>query len=231
MRPYAHIRFDAAQAKINEEKLNSAMPISLYERLNKGVKRSAMDHAKALLLSAYEDYVSRVSAPDHAISLESAAYLYALCEFLEPSSILDLGSGFSSFAFRTWAADRPDVSILTVDDDAVWLERTRSFVSSSGLATENFGLWSEYQRHPSPPVDFVFHDLGSMSTRLRTLPFVLNQSRAGGIIVLDDMHKEEYAPDALRVLIAGKFEWFNARPYTLDRYGRHAWVASRSATA
>jgi len=230
LRPDAHIRFDAAQVKIHEEKLSSAMPISLYERLSTGVEPSGVDRAKALLLPAYEDYVSRVSAPDHAISLEAAAYLHALCEFLEPNSILDLGSGFSSFAFRTYAAHRPAVSVHTIDDDEVWLERTRNFVSSAGLSTENFGLWPEYQRHPSPPADIVFHDLGSMSTRLRTLPFVLNQNRAGGIVVLDDMHKEEYAPDALRVLMAGRFEWFNARPYTLDRYGRHAWVASRSAT-
>lgn len=227
LRPDAHIRFDAAQVEIHEERLNSAMPNSIYARLKQSVEAASIDRARARFRPFYEFYVSEVSAPDHALSLETASYLYALCEFLEPRSILDLGSGFSSFVFRTYAAARPGASVWTLDDNPAWLGRSRAFVASSGLGIEHFGIWSDYQLHPEPPFDLVLHDLGSMSTRLRTLPAVLNQCRAGGIVVLDDMHKEEYAPDALRVLIAGKFDWFNARPWTLDHYGRHAWVVSR----
>ncbi|MDP2727812.1 MAG: hypothetical protein Q8P59_09750, partial [Dehalococcoidia bacterium] len=56
------------------------------------------------LLPYYGQYTSRVSIDYMAVSLELSAFLMVLCERFRPSSILDLGSGFSSFVFRYYAS-------------------------------------------------------------------------------------------------------------------------------
>ena len=50
----------------------------------------------------YDKYVSEISTPGMAISLESSLTILSLLEYFKPKSILDLGSGFSSFLFRLY---------------------------------------------------------------------------------------------------------------------------------
>ena len=87
--------------------------------------------------------------------------------------------------------------------------------------------WNEFLRQPLQPADIVFHDLGSMATRRASLSAVLNHCRIGGIVILDDMHKEEYAPHAEQILIAGKFHAVDVSEYTQDHFGRFCWMATK----
>jgi hypothetical protein len=51
--------------------------------------------------------------------------------------LLDLGSGFSSYVLRAYAAGVPGAVGWSVDDDPAWLEKTRAFLVSEGLSTEH----------------------------------------------------------------------------------------------
>src|SRR6266700_671195 len=80
--------------------------------------------ARAALLPAYADYTANVSPAPITIALELAIFLRVVCEQLQPRAILDLGSGFSSYAFR---ASPVASAVYSVDDSRAWLEETRAF--------------------------------------------------------------------------------------------------------
>jgi predicted O-methyltransferase YrrM len=226
-RSEASIRFDPSKVQINVERVPDSGPNSLFDKFCSSKRKLAAASAKQFLSKAYAEYTSSISPPDFAVSLETAAFLYSLCKRLAPRNILDLGSGFSSYALRSYAAERAGVNVFTVDDDPSWLQKTSNFLAACNLPQENLMTWEDFLRHSPQPADIVFHDLGSMSMRRASLPAALNHCRIGGIIILDDMHKEEYAPHAERLLITGKFHAVDMCEYSLDHFGRFCWMATK----
>jgi predicted O-methyltransferase YrrM len=172
---------------------------------------------------AYTEYTGRVSTPDMAISLEASAFLWVLCEHLQPISILDLGSGFSSFVFRSYAATGP-AKVRTIDNDPLWLERTNEFLSAHRLPIEDMAIWNDVAFKSADPFELIFYDLGGMSMRGRELPILLQQVGQKTVLVLDDMHKEGYAETVDHEVRAGGWRYFDALPYTMDQYGRFLGV-------
>jgi len=171
----------------------------------------------------YEEYTSKVSPSDMAISLEMAIFLHIFCDVTKPKSIADLGSGFSSFVFRHYQAItgvKPDV--WTVDDDEEWLEKTRTFLVLHGLSDENLITWDLFLQRGPKSFDLILHDLGSMETRAKTLPTVLTLSHSNGLVILDDVDKSEYFSVLLQVTKHLDCELYNLKFYTLDSIGRHA---------
>ena len=124
-----------------------------------------------------------------AVSLELASFLLFLAETVHPARILDLGSGFSSFVLRQVRG----ASVLSVDDDANWLERTSEYLREKKCEDSNLALWNEVVQRSPEPYDLIFHDLALVEQRRATLPRVLEWSK--GWIVLDDGHKAGYMTD------------------------------------
>ncbi len=185
--------------------------------------------ARAELAPVYECYVSQVSSPEMAVSLETACLLAVLCEALEPARVLDLGSGFSSYVLRR-AAQRHAGRVVSVDDDARWLRRSGDFLREQGLAATGLFEWERF-RASTERFELVFHDLGSMERRREVLPEVLERVAEGGVLVLDDVHKAEYA-EAVRALLAGRpHRCLDLRALVQDRFGRHAWLLSELGAA
>jgi len=58
------------------------------------------------------------------------------------------------------------------------------------LPDSNLVSWDELLTGRPGNFDLVLHDLGSMETRARTLERVLTLVRPGGVLVLDDAHKQ-----------------------------------------
>jgi predicted O-methyltransferase YrrM len=86
------------------------------------------------IVDLWRTYVTSISAHDMAASPGTVAYLYRLCDHLQPARILDLGSGLSSAIFRKWVNDRDrDCEIVSVDDNEEWIGRTRDFLRFVGL--------------------------------------------------------------------------------------------------
>ncbi len=169
----------------------------------------------------YQDYISRVSIDYMAISLELSAFLLVLCEVFKPGAILDLGSGFSSFVLRYYMSSAtPKPIVWSVDDSPEWLERTRTFLMDYKVPSENLSTWSSFAQQRFDNFDLILDDLGVMEVRTATLKKVLTLARPAGIIILDDMHKAEYASYVKQVLHASKCKSYNLIPYTRDKYGR-----------
>lgn len=88
--------------------------------------------------AAYIDYVFTVSNAVHAISLPLAAFVGSMCDVGSPKAVIDLGSGFSSYVLRRYAAKQPaHVHVTTADDDPSWLEKTRAFLELAGLSVQH----------------------------------------------------------------------------------------------
>ena len=87
------------------------------------------------LRPVFDEYVTSVSVPMAALSLETSALATVLCEITRPHRILDLGSGFSSYVFRRYAATAsPQAEVWSIDDSPHWLEKTRGFLASKGFS-------------------------------------------------------------------------------------------------
>jgi len=182
---------------------------------------------QADLRDAYSEYVASVSTADMAVSLPAVAFLTFLCRNLCPKRVLDLGSGFSSYALRIYAATSGDaVTICSVDDSPEWLDKTREFLRARDVNTERFLLWEDFSKHASGDWDLIFHDLGSMDTRRDTLDFVLQRCHQRSAAVLDDMHKPDYADYVRDRLKKYRCRIFDSRAFTLDELGRFSTLVT-----
>jgi len=185
----------------------------------------ALEDGKVFLKPFYSQYVQRVSAADMAVSLRTASFLWAMCVGLEPKSILDLGSGFSSFVFRFYAKSR-STNVWSVDDDPVWLARTRNYLATVDVPTDCLIVWNAFLS-TTATFELVFHDLGNMQSRGRTLRHALARTNCHcGVLVLDDVHKEEYQVPMRDALANCRCRYLDAKAFTLDGFGRYCGVVT-----
>jgi predicted O-methyltransferase YrrM len=178
--------------------------------------------ARAALQEAYAEYVGTVSAPEHAISLELAGVLDALCRILRPRAVADLGSGFSSYVLGRYAIDA-DADVVSVDADVEWLDRTRDFLARTGLTAGALVGWDEFAAADHDPFDLVLDDLGDIARRVDTMAYVLSGlARADGFVVVDDRHRPPVRAAIDRVARARGSEVVSLRSLTVDGFGRYA---------
>ena len=173
------------------------------------------------LEEAHKYYSEKISS--HAISLELSKCLLLLCHYAKPKSILDLGSGFSSFVFRQYK----EAEVVSVDNDSNWIKVTRDYLESQGLSNGSLVLYDYLDR--TRKFDLVSYDLGRMPVRHNYLVQAFYFAKPGtGIIVLDDVHKKGYREYAKSIIDERDYEFVDLRDITLDQYGRHAWLVRRS---
>ena len=168
-----------------------------------------------------ERYVREVTWDGMTISHQLCTFLLALCRTIEPRQILDIGSGLSSLVFRRYAASSPGARVWSVDDDGAWLAQTAELLQTHDLPTDNLLSWPERQNSHPDGVDLVFHDLGSIATRIQTLPWVLSRLAPSTPCVLDDTHFRRYWR-ALQALAGQRGTTVTRLRTTADRYGRFA---------
>jgi len=174
----------------------------------------------------YRRYVTEVSIPSMAISIELATFLLVTCRLSRPRKILDLGSGFSSVVFLYYAATTTrEVDLWSIDDSEEWLARTDRFTRSVGLLPAKLLTWRNFLQEKEERFDLVLHDLGSMKTRLATLPEALGRVDSPGRVVLDDMHKQPYNSAARRVVARRGMRLLSLRAVTFDQIARYSMLA------
>src|SRR5262249_34193548 len=140
----ASMPFDGSRVWTRLEELDLSTPMTVTEVFPL-LSPERLVAAADTLHQAYTDFIQRISTPDMAISIRTGAFLRILCEQVQPASILDLGSGFSSFVLRSFAATC-GATVWTVDDDPAWLERTRAFLTAGGLDDSNMWLWPSFSK-------------------------------------------------------------------------------------
>jgi predicted O-methyltransferase YrrM len=190
------------------------------------LKRRAIG-SEAALSAPYERYTQTISTPVMALSLELAGTLDALCNMLRARCVADLGSGFSSYVFRRYAARGEATVVVSVDADSDWLTRTRDFLELEGLSAHELVGWDAFVTAQYPAFDLVLDDLGDLQRRIDTIPRVLELVRPAGFIVFDDFHKPNVRSAVLRACRAGGHEAMSLRSGTLDEFGRYACLVRR----
>jgi predicted O-methyltransferase YrrM len=181
--------------------------------------------ARAHLAPAYARYTATVSPAPISISLELAVFLRVLCEQTHPQSILDLGSGFSSYVFRCYARESVPVGfpapppVYSLDQSRRWLEKTRVFLDQQHLDTRHLATWEDLRAaQPAPTFDLILHDIATLDVRLAMLDDVIRCCRpGGGLIVIDDMHVPGYRRAVLRALTRQQLAVFSLRSFTRKR--------------
>src|SRR3954454_24674549 len=94
------------------------------------------------LRAIHQEYIQSVSTAGMAVSLETAVYLLHLCRATSDTSVLDLGSGFSSYVLRRYAAEAGHaVQVPSVDDDAHWPERPAEFLRQQQCDAGGLSQW------------------------------------------------------------------------------------------
>jgi predicted O-methyltransferase YrrM len=176
------------------------------------------------LKTSYSEYVSLVSDPVFAASLELLTFTNFLLDLYRPGNILDVGSGYSSYVFRRWKTQSlPTARVVSVDHDPLWLERTSGYLERNGLGRDFLFSWSAFMAHEWSPFDLIFHDIGGgVANRRATLHELLALLAPGGMLVLDDVQKRAYGAYARSTAKAAGCDSYSLRLFTKDTYGRFA---------
>ena len=195
--------------------------------------RPILARAKYQLLPAWSDYVAEVSTVDWAVSLETASYLLWLIRRLKPTSLLDTGSGFSSYVFRRYQREEQEsrVAVVSVDDSPEWLEATRTFLKNHQLSTDGVMSVVEFERLTDASFDFVFHDIASKELRVAMLPALLATARPEAPIVVDDGQSQQVREGVRDAVRGTDRRYYSLRLYTLDEIERFALLLSPRAAA
>lgn len=176
--------------------------------------------ARTELAPIHAAYCRDVSSAMHAASLELISLLRCLAV---PGPRLDLGSGISSLGLST-----PDHPITTVDTDADWLAKTRSFLESiDDAADRTLRSWDSFVRSPGGPYSLILQDIGGMQRRADSLQFVWDLLAPGGFMVLDDLHKTGYRMSVRAFLQSIPHRFHDVRLLTTDEFGRYAYVIGK----
>lgn len=175
---------------------------------------------KRIIQPYYDDYIKKMS--DMAPSMKTLALLLSLC--VPGSSVLDLGTGFSSFMLR-YFAPKLGISVWSVDDDRKWLEKTKAYCKANNCPTIKMGLfyeWNEFLDGWYPGFDLVFMDLGTTKRRPAYYGTVLSRlCRPRTMVLLDDLHKP-VLKNAIEEELKN-YEYLNigVEEQTKDEYGRY----------
>lgn len=182
-----------------------------------------------VIKNAYEDYVTTISGTDKAISLELAYLLWFILNNIRPRFAVDLGSGFSSYLFRSYqkqCAETGEICrVISCDDDEYWLKCTAGFLERKGVSFSGLLLWNEFlARHGHEKPDLILHDLGYMPVRLKTLSQVLALGDTRTITIVDDIHKQPMRQAVLNQIRDRGLRGYDLIRFTYDRFGRYAWM-------
>lgn len=210
------------QSVIDEKQLVNARPKLLDIKL--------IEHCKKTLEPAYLEYISTISEEVHAISLEQAAFLLNYCNVSNPKSIIDFGSGFSSYVLRLYSKGKM-VDVCSVDDSDSWLQKTTMFLQEKSLSVDSMFFAGDFFESKNLPVyDLLYYDLGIMETRKKYLTkildlFALNQFAT---LLIDDVHMSDYRNLVTHSLKERSLDYHNLKRATIDKFGRYAYMVNHT---
>lgn len=179
------------------------------------------------IVKEYTRYVAEVSHPHHAVSLETAMYLWQRCADTRPYRVCDLGSGFSSWVLRHYAANAGyPVTVCSVDTDPEWLAKTAEFIGDdAGLL-----LWNEWLQIEDT-YDLIFHDIANGGFREMAMSVAADRLNEGGSLVFDDAHHDGHRTEMVRVAERKGWRLTSLADVTTDSIGRYAMLATTDPPA
>jgi hypothetical protein len=180
------------------------------------------------ILPSYKEYISKVSSEIMAISLELSVFCILMCDMIKPQKIVDFGSGYSSYIFRSLTSiiDKDYQPVIwSVDDSEEWINKTKTFLSSSNISSDNVISWDAFIEENLGLFDFILYDLGGFEFRKKNLQYIINLCDKNGMIIFDDMHSAEYGRYLNKTLKKTNYTCFDIRYYSKDKFGRYSKLA------
>lgn len=182
-----------------------------------------VNNFKREMVSQYQEYIRDVSPM--APSMKTLELLLNLC--VPGMRVLDLGTGFSSYVLRHYAADL-DIHVVSVDDSSQWLYKTRDYCTDHGITPSGFHLWQLAMNWPVERFDLVFMDLGKTKNRVNYYYDVLkNFCTEKTLLLCDDMHKPTLKQALEHELKAYDYINIGVIEQTKDEFGRYCKLVFR----
>lgn len=175
------------------------------------------------IIPEYEYYVSNLSSPEMAISLELANFLLAICFQNKPRKIVDLGSGFSSFIFRIYQKQiqEDQIEIFSVDDNENWINVTKNYLIKNQLSDTNvLNLETFIKLAILETFDLVLLDLNFVEIRKNYISYSIDLLNNQGVLIIDDVHKIEFLREVKKISNKKNKGLVNIKSVVLDKYGR-----------
>jgi predicted O-methyltransferase YrrM len=183
---------------------------------------------KEIFKAAHKDYISNYSSVLISMSLNRGTFFYFLCQIIDPKVILDLGSGFSSFLFRSYAKSKGECEVISVDESKYWLVETSRYLYKYNLPVTKMIEWNEYQNNGLPDFDLAFLDIGDLNFRLKILPsLIINIKKNGGIILVDDYHVPFYRKNIKKICNEMAVDIYSLRKVTRTRLSHNALIRKK----
>lgn len=176
------------------------------------------------LVPAYRRYCETVSKRSMAMSIESCAYLWWLCDLKGARNVCDLGSGFTSYTLRQYAeAADHDVTVTSVDSDEEWLARSAEFCGNP----DGFVVGLDWARHQIGPYDVIVNDYSGGVARDQFATLAASRVAYRGAVMFDDAHHAGHHDHMAEVCIGYDLTFLDIYHQTVDEVGRFAALGAR----
>lgn len=175
------------------------------------------------LFPDYRDYCLTVSRRMYALSIETCAYVWWLCDQLEARSVVDMGSGFSSYVLRRYAANAPyPVEFASVDDDPGWMAKTVAYLDRQAIPSTNLHTPEEWAALDGR-YDMIVYDFSGGPARNEWMQPAVEHVTPKGVVVFDDAQNPLHHIHMCEVA-QGRLTLLDLYYQTLDQVGRWATI-------
>lgn len=179
----------------------------------------------------YEKYTNgpnAISTDGMSISLELATFIYYLCNTYKFKTLMDRGSGFSSFVLRLYAEEQDfNVEVYSIDDNREWLNKTKNFLKENNLSIKKMYMWNWfYGRYKNKiKFDFMLEDAKKKLRVETSNEFTSFMDKENGVILWDDAkpHNGLITNQAIKLNI----NKYDIKKYTIDKYGRYGVITTK----
>ena len=120
------------------------------------------------------------------------------------------------------------MKVYSVDDDAAWLEKTKSYLRLHELGTDNMFTLQEFVNMKDSEFDCILHDMNFVEVRINYVELVVERLSKNGLVIMDDVHKPDYRLALLEKLSGMNVSTYTVKPVTLDSYGRYAFAVIKN---
>ena len=163
-------------------------------------------------VDALRDPAAHGFDPGWAVAPDVAAILLAEIKHASPRTVVELGSGWSTVLLASALSGADRAELISIDEDAGWLERTRGVLVEQGLDRscrlvhapirpislkagefEWYGVALPLARHP---IDLLFVDgpsnppKGGGKRRYPALPILNAQLAGDAVVIVDDANRD-----------------------------------------
>lgn len=168
----------------------------------------------------------RYRRKDTSLGLPTVRLLATLVRERPTATVLDLGSGLTSYLLHALMGELPGLTVVTTDTSPGWLDRTVGELVRDGYDAQNC------HRHPAfeeghrgrEQYGIVSVDIFNTPYRLTLAPKLAGWLGLGGIMLLDDWHMPHYAVPMTDALLKLGLR-VEPQPGTTDEFGRFCALA------